>query len=371
MGDDNVIRLLVSFLIFRFIGTININANEDPCNKNRTLTLLHEQEIRSLLNYSLKYNEQETHSVDILDRFEASGVSMQPDGLMLFVIFDNTFQIGAFFTWSTNQTTDCTNRIIDWPNDTFNELISDFEGIAHNVLTDTYFLAQETSSSSTNPDEYNSNIFEIKITTNASHSSITLIESCQIMWVFDSTAKGFEGIEFINHEKSVKTYLLALCEANRCIRESMFKDRNTNLGHGRLVVLEKHEHSCQWQSVGVINLKTDLEFSDYSAMSIYPRKTLSYIAIASQENSQAWIGILEIDESPYFLITSSDKSGVYNLPRTIVNDSMCGKEYCNIEGVAWIDENHLVLVSDVRCRQVEFSTKIFFPNFLAWLDRAR
>ncbi|CAF1447458.1 unnamed protein product [Rotaria magnacalcarata] len=81
-------------------------------------------------------------------------------------------------------------------------------------------------------------------------------------------------------------------------------------------------------------------------MSIYPRKTLSYIAIASQENSQAWIGILEIDESPYFLITSSDKSGVYNLPRTIVNDSMCGKEYCNIEGVAWIDENHLVLVSD-------------------------
>ncbi|CAM4846581.1 unnamed protein product [Rotaria magnacalcarata] len=302
------------------------------------------------LFYIVRYNEQETHSVDILDRFEASGVSMQPDGLMLFVIFDNTFQIGAFFTWSTNQTTDCTNRIIDWPNDTFNELISDFEGIAHNVLTDTYFLAQETSSSSTNPDEYNSNIFEIKITTNASHSSITLIESCQIMWVFDSTAKGFEGIEFINHEKSVKTYLLALCEANRCIRESMFKDRNTNLGHGRLVVLEKHErtenNSCQWQSVGVINLKTDLEFSDYSAMSIYPRKTLSYIAIASQENSQAWIGILEIDESPYFLITSSDKSGVYNLPRTIVNDSMCGKEYCNIEGVAWIDENHLVLVSD-------------------------
>ena len=83
-------------------------------------------------------------------------------------------------------------------------------------------------------------------------------------------------------------------------------------------------------------------------MSIYPRKTLSYIAIASQENSQVWIGILEeIDESPYFRITSSDKSGVYNLPRTIVNDSMCGKEYCNIEGVAWIDENHLVLVSDV------------------------
>lgn len=168
---------------------------------------------------------------------------MQPDGRMLFVIFDNTFQIGAFCTWSTNQTTDCTNRIIDWPNDTFNELISDFEGIAHNVLTDTYFLAQETIPSSTNSDEYNSNIFEIKITTNASHSSITLIESCQIMWVFDSTAKGFEGIEFINHEKSVKTYLLALCEANRCIRESMFKDRNTNLGHGRLVVLEKHERT--------------------------------------------------------------------------------------------------------------------------------
>ena len=61
------------------------------------------------LFYIVRYNEQETHSVDILDRFEASGVSMQPDGRMLFVIFDNTFQIGAFCTWSTNQTTDCTN----------------------------------------------------------------------------------------------------------------------------------------------------------------------------------------------------------------------------------------------------------------------
>ncbi|CAF2718728.1 unnamed protein product [Rotaria sp. Silwood2] len=268
---------------------------------------------------------------NIPDIFEASGVVLRPDNLFMYIIFDNTFQIGVFCTWLAIQTINCTNKLLDWPDNTFNKLNSEFEGIAYNSLTDTYFIAQETIPSNVSPDEYNSNIFEVQIIINVTFSSINLIQSCRINWTFDSTSKGFEGIEFIIHHKRNKNYLLALCEANKCTLQSMSEYPVTSLGNGTLVVLEKHEttynNSCQWESVGIINLPSDLKFRDYSALSAYRQKTSTYIAVTSQENSQIWIGIIEeIDQSPYFRITSSDKTGVYNLPRTIVNGKSLANE---------------------------------------------
>ncbi|CAF1324069.1 unnamed protein product, partial [Rotaria sordida] len=156
-----------------------------------------------------------------------------------------------------------------------------FEGIAYNSLTDTNFIIQETISSNLSLSEYNSNVFEIRITTDDLLTSISLIESCNVMWTFDST------------------------------------------------------NFCQWVLVGIINLPSNLKFLDYSAVSTYSQKSSTYIAITSQENSQVWIGIVEeIDQCPFFHITSTEKTDVHNLPRTIVNGSICQIEYCNIEGVS-------------------------------------
>ncbi|CAF4023484.1 unnamed protein product [Rotaria sp. Silwood1] len=333
--------------ILIIIYSINIYGQEEQCNRNQTLILLHEQNIRDSLYYENERNES-----NIPDAFETSGVVLRPDTLIMYIIFDNTFQIGVFCTWLAIRTINCTNKLLDWPDNTFNKLNSEFEGIAYNSLTDTYFIVQETISSNVSSNEYNSNIFEVQITTNVTFSSINLIQSCRINWTFESTSKGFEGLEFMMHHKRNKNYLLALCEGNKCKPQSNSEDPVTSLGNGKLVVLDKHEtthnNSCQWVSVGIINLPFDIKFRDYSAISAYKQNTSTYIAVTSQVNSQVWIGIIEeIDQNPYFRITSSNKTGVYNLPRTIVNGSMCAKEYCNIEGVAWINENQLILVSDL------------------------
>ena len=304
---------------------------------------------------------------DIPNHFEASGVILRPDGHMMYIVFDNTFQIGAFCTPLAVRTLNCTNKLLDWPNKTLNKVKSEFEDIAYNPMTDTYFIIQETIPSSLHPDEFNSNIFQIQITPENPMLPINIIESCYVSWTFDSSNKGFEGIQFITHHKTGKNYLLALCEANKCTMHSMFKELITNLGNGRLAVLERHKNSikgkstmiicrqtflilsdpCQWLPVGIINLPSSVRFLDYSAVSTYSTKASTYIAITSQENSQVWIGIIEeIDQRPYFRITSTEQTSVYNLPRAIVNDSFCEKQYCNLEGVAWINEHEFILVSD-------------------------
>ena len=100
----------------------------------------------------------------------------------------------------------------------------------------------------------------------------------------------------------------------------------------------------------MIILPSSIQFIDYSAISIY-REGLStfptYVAITSQENSQVWIGLIEeINEFPYFQISSLKKDVSYNAPRATDTSDQCAIQYCNIEGVAWQGENQLILVSD-------------------------
>ena len=68
-----------------------------------------------------------------------------------------------------------------------------------------------------------------------------VIESCRVQLEFDSDNKGFEGLEYVIHQKRGKTYLFGLCEANKCTSRVTEKPKETDLGHGRIVVLEKKE----------------------------------------------------------------------------------------------------------------------------------
>jgi hypothetical protein len=100
----------------------------------------------------------------------------------------------------------------------------------------------------------------------------------------------------------------------------------------------------------MIDLPSSIEFLDYSAISIYGKNLATspaYVAITSQENSEVWIGIIEeLDKLPFFKISSLKKDITYNLPRATEDPKKCLIQYCNVEGVAWQDKTHLILVSD-------------------------
>jgi hypothetical protein len=108
-------------------------------------------------------------------------------------------------------------------------------------LDGTYFIIQETIPPTSNKVTLGSNIFEIRITSNDLISSVSLIESCEVQWEFESKSKGFEGLEFMVHQKTGKRHLLALCEANNCSMATIQEDAPKNLGNGQIVVLEKRE----------------------------------------------------------------------------------------------------------------------------------
>lgn len=104
---------------------------------------------------------------------------------------------------------------------------------------------------------------------------------------------------------------------------------------------------CIWKLVNKIHLPSSVEFLDYSAISIYQKKSSILVAITSQENSQVWIGIIEeLNESPYYKISSLKNDIIYNLPKVNEGSKKCLTQYCNIEGVVWQNETQLILVSD-------------------------
>ncbi|CAF3859534.1 unnamed protein product, partial [Rotaria sp. Silwood1] len=287
------------------------------------------------------YNEIET----VPNRFEASDVVLSRDGHVMYVVFDNTYQIGAICT-SLGRSFNCTDRLLDWPDLSLNKKKSGFEGMAYNPMSGTYFVVQEAIETNTK-NLYKANVFEIIINPKDS-TPIRLVESCLANWDFGSDNKGFEGLEFVFHRSSGQTYLLGLCEANKCDHKSASNN------DGRIVVLEKKtattKKPCSWEPVSTFDLPSSVYFNDYSAISIYHQESHefpTYVAVTSQENSQVWIGLIEeLDQAPFFDLSSLDKSTIYDLPRTTETASDCQVKYCNIEGVAWRGKNQLILVSD-------------------------
>jgi hypothetical protein len=266
--------------------------------------------------------------------------------------------------------TNCTDQLLDWPDKTVDKLESQFEGIAYNSLEDTYFIVQEAIPTINNKKKYQPNIFQIRIEKNDLYSDIEIIESCRVEMEFESDGKGFEGLEFVTSHTTGKNYLFGLCEANKCASKIPDKIKDIDIGEGHIAVLEKKEATkksmnillfllrnkifildpCSWTVIDMIKLPSTIQFIDYSAISFYRESLLmfpTYVAITSQENSQVWIGIIEqINESPFFQISSLKKDIMYNLPRAIEVPDQCPITYCNIEGITWREKNQLILVSD-------------------------
>jgi hypothetical protein len=161
-----------------------------------------------------------------------------------------------------------------------------------------------------------------------------------------SSNKGLEGLTCV--QRSGHTYVLGLCEGNWCARGK----RGRTPGGGRIQVFEHRDDA--WPHVASLHLPASLPFQDFSALAAAEER----VAVVSQESSAMWLGRLAHDAWEV-----QDDGAVFGFPRDPSGDVV----YCNIEGVSWIDDDRLVMVSDrakpadqhPRCRAKEESIHVF------------
>ena len=223
---------------------------------------------------------------------------------------------------------------------------SQFEGIAHVPENDTWLLLAESIPTNGK--------FKPEITVAKLHDELDgydILEKCVVNFELTHENKGFEAILYINGK------LLGLCEGNHCVGGETGRDR----GNGRIIVSDLHRHedgSCVWEPSSVIDIPKSADFQDYSGMAIHPG--LQKIAILSQEDAAIYVANFDIDS-----LTFTDDGNVYHLPR----DAHCNKVYCNAEGIQFLDDYRLIIVSDkakktqpYHCDEKDQSVHIFaFP----------
>jgi hypothetical protein len=161
----------------------------------------------------------------------------------------------------------------------------------------------------------------------------------------DRPNKGLEGLTCVHRQG--RTYLLGLCEGNRC--EGGEEGRAP--GGGRVHVFRRGPR--RWERAGKIHLPETVLFEDYSGIAV----TGDRIAVISQASSALWLG--ELASSDW---ETAGAGTSYTLPR----DADGGIIYGTAEGVSWIRPDQVVVVSDKakpeqdpRCRDKDQSIHIF------------
>lgn len=245
---------------------------------------------------------------------EASGVTLaehSEGGAQWSVVFDNFTAIGALPV-AEDRISGVGTLTVESEDDV------GYEGVTFDTLTGEYFTVVEGVERKKRVEP------EIHVY----DRDWKLLREEQVDFELDDVNKGMEGLAHVYHEG--ERYLLMLCESNDCSSKG-------KRGEGRIhaFVLDDDE----WQHADTIKLPEELEFSDYSGLDVRGDR----IVVTSQEESALWIGrlVLEVreDGSPDWSIDGEGE--VYDLPRK------SGKiHYCNVEGVSFLGEDQLVLVSD-------------------------
>jgi hypothetical protein len=171
----------------------------------------------------------------------------------------------------------------------------------------------------------------------------TVVQTCSSDFEFEGISKGFEGavgVRDLNNE----LVILGLCEGNHCSEKRKF-DR----GNGRLVAMRRTMDdttgACVWSTIRTINVPKTAFFDDYSDVAMDAK---GRVAITTQEDSQLWVGQMQgldvatglwnIDAMEF----DTHVGTTYDFPK---NDE-CKTQYCNIEGIEWLNEQMVVAVSD-------------------------
>jgi hypothetical protein len=124
-------------------------------------------------------------------------------------------------------------------------------------------------------------------------------------------------------------------------------------GNGRIIIMQKQQSSsdgssqCRWVTVRTINIPPSADFIDYSDISITAQ---GRVASTSQEDSKLWVGQL-LGQKGYEGVALWDidalefdmhQYALYDFPKS----RKCQVQFCNIEGVHWINETSILAVSD-------------------------
>ena len=253
---------------------------------------------------------------------EASGV-LARDG-RFYVIFDNHATIACI---SANLDKTLDNRIVGRSRSDYG-----FEDITFNESLQRYYTLVETRRH--HDGDFCPQIEEYT-------PGFEYIETCWVNVPFQTKNKGMEGIVYLARNNS--DYVLGLCEGNHCGAD----DEVPKEGGGRIRVL--HKQNGAWESIAKIKLPKSLRFADYASLALRGDR----LAVLSQKSAQLWIGRLAPDRWDIVgdgaLYTFSDDE----------------KAYCNLEGIAWVDDTSFVVVSDQakdkdsKCAEHDQSIHIF------------
>ena len=146
-------------------------------------------------------------------------------------------------------------------------------------------------------------------------------------------------------------YLLGLCEGNKCKSGSA----GVHKGKGRIQVFRRTMEN--WEHAGTIRLPESVRFRDYSSLDFRNGR----LTVLSQASSALWVGRIRTqpdgledlfeDEGRLFLFPRDDRGRIM---------------YCNPEGVTWLGNDRLAVVSDKwkadqpkRCARKDQSVHIF------------
>ena len=179
--------------------------------------------------------------------------------------------------------------------------------------------------------------------------SFTFIKSHWLNFPLNAGNKGFEGLSTLR--SAGDDYLLGLCEGNDCKRGKA----GVRPGKGRIQVFRLVAEA--WEHIGTIKLPKAVRCRDYAGLDVRN----GYLTVISQVSSALWIGRLRAqpaglddlfeDDGRLFLFPRDDKGRI---------------RYCNMEGVTWLGNERMVIVSDKgkadqpgRCARKDQSIHIF------------
>lgn len=235
-------------------------------------------------------------------KIEASGVYYNNGNY--YIIFDNLHKIAIikqdFSIINSNQ----------WLGKERAKRKSGFEGITYNPLTNKYLVVQES-------EKFQNKI--IPVIHEFTHDFETP-DSYDIDFLLKNENKGAEGITFFKIKN--ESYILLLFEKPNTLNQS------TN-EVGNILVLKKK--NGYYEKFAYLSLPKNVNFDDFSDIAWNGSK----IAVLSQESSSLWVG--ELTEE----LTWKNAGNTYYFPKR-EGEYL----YCNLEGISWINETTIVLVSD-------------------------
>jgi hypothetical protein len=265
------------------------------------------------------------------DHFEASGVYLK-DGY-LHIIFDDTPRLLRIRQ--------------DWRQAGESPLLLELKGSGAGYEDITYHSSTHRWYCLIEAAEMKSGVYMPRI--DEFDESFTYIRSYWLDFPLKTGNKGFEGLSTLHHAGN--EYLLGLCEGNDCKSGSA----GVQPGKGRIQVFRQVAEN--WEHAGTLKLPKTVRFKDYTSLDLHN----GFLTVISQASSALWtgrlgglsdgLGDLFADDGQSFLFPRDEKG------RTL---------YCNLEGVTWLGDDRLAVVSDKskanqpgRCARKDQSIHIF------------